>query len=209
MNAERLEIARRLVACPKWVWLPGMVALHMDGKYETARIRVDVIDEWCALRHGERWNLRNMLPDLDDELTRLGVLAVVRRAWGDETACVRWVCRDPFPPMWVWEAGEGMSRCTGFENESALGAMLAALEAEPLAREHEVGEVFRDMLDELRDVQSLLAEERATSNALRDRLSAANAVRDALLVEVERLRPLASAEMQRRAIAKMMNGGEA
>jgi len=81
--------------------------------------------------------------------------------------------------------------------------------AAALAREREVGEVFKDMIEELRDVQSLLAEERATSNALRDRLSAANAVRDALLVEVERLRPLASAEMQRRAIAKMMNGGEA
>jgi len=40
------------------------------------------------------------------------------------------------------------------------------------------------------------------------RLTDELAERDALRVEVERLRPLASAEMERRAIAEMMNGGE-
>lgn len=80
--------------------------------------------------------------------------------------------------------------------------------AAALAREHEVGEVFKDMIEELREVQSLLAEERAEVKkeaALRAELTAEV---HRLRAEVERLRPLASAEMQRRAIGEMMNGGE-
>ena len=127
MNAGRLKIARRLVACPKWVWLPGMVALHMDGKYATARIRVDVIDEWCALRRGERWNLRNMLPDLDDDLTRLGVLAVVRLAWSMPNLGVWGANR--LHPVQGWACGEANGRIHPADTE--IEALLAALEAAP------------------------------------------------------------------------------
>ncbi len=50
--------------------------------------------------------------------------------------------------------------------------------------------------------------DRQTIVRLTDELADAQDERDALRAEVERLRPLASAEMQRRAIAEMMNGGE-
>ena len=87
MNARRLEIARRLVACKGWVWLPGMVALRLDGGEVIVRIRIEIIDEGCAVVRHERYGLRGMIPALSDDLTRLGVLAVVRRACG-HLACV-------------------------------------------------------------------------------------------------------------------------
>ena len=64
-----------------------------------------------------------MIPDIDDDLTRLGVLAVLRAAWGDETmAPVRthgeWMVT--LPPGWYMGAVD-----------SEVSALLAALEAAP------------------------------------------------------------------------------
>lgn len=97
MDAEQLVIARRLAACSKWVWLPGMqMVVHRcleclptceftgavsrivsvddrrPGTHKICRISGPVLDD----------GLHDNVPDLDDELTRFGVLAVVRRALG-------------------------------------------------------------------------------------------------------------------------------
>ena len=88
MNAERLEIARRLVACPKWVWLPGMAAVGETGSDfgdRIVNIRIGGTRATAASGCSEVYeiNLPFCLPDLDDDLTRMGVLAVVRRAHDD------------------------------------------------------------------------------------------------------------------------------
>lgn len=58
--------------------------------------------------------------------------------------------------------------------------------------------------DHLVEVNASLKSQVAEAGLCRELI----AERDALRAEVERLRPLASAEMQRRTIAEMMNGGE-
>ena len=59
-----------------------------------------------------------------------GVLAVVRRAWGDKTASVRAVDCYPLSATWTWIAGQPGVRRVGHER-TELAALLAALEAAP------------------------------------------------------------------------------
>ena len=138
MNAEELEIARRLVACKGWVWLPGMIACDVS-RPTTWRRRLlsqgkvfgwkfDAIDG--PVPRGPWRNLDGWVPDLSDDLTRLGVLAVVRRAWGDKTASVRAVDCYPLSATWTWIAGQPGVRRVGHER-TELAALLAALEAAP------------------------------------------------------------------------------
>ena len=164
MNAEELEIARRLVACKGWEWLEGMQVVWCpeacDGRECESECRGMCADAWYRLcfkdKHEDRWGTpyhtsfvewdRNrpetwddwlvlekdgsMVPDLSDDMTRLGVLAVVRRAWGDKTASVRAVDCYPLSAMWTWIAGQPGVRRVGHER-TELGALLAALEAAP------------------------------------------------------------------------------
>lgn len=150
MNAERLEIARRLVACKGWAWLPGMLRRNprhpeawqriiaasdpsQGGNVRisaacversiTGALTLPMVCEWVE-SVGDCLHL----PDLDDDLTRLGMLAVVRRAWGE-----------PF-------CGTGQEWCDGigdtgrwscyvvgveFNGDTEEAALLAALEAAP------------------------------------------------------------------------------
>lgn len=132
MNAERLEIARRLVACPKWVWLPGMAAFRPDAD---GHLRIEAVDEYgCGVSpvvHGacERFSLSSRVPDLDDDVTRLGVLAVVRLAWGSS-----WIDLTILGRKWLlWRDFKGMPSQNVWigEGETEETAMLVALEAAP------------------------------------------------------------------------------
>lgn len=126
MNAEELEIARRLVACKGWVWVRGMRWVRKSnapsGGMNSRSVSWPFED---VSRH-----FPGALPDLSDDLTRLGVLAVVRRAWGDKTASVRAVDCYPLSAMWTWIAGQPGVRRVGHER-TELAALLAALEAAP------------------------------------------------------------------------------
>ena len=113
MNADDLEMARRFVACKGWVWLPGMAAAskHEDEQGGPTYRIVHVYrggllafsgwvnplgeEEACGI------GLSECVPDLSDALTRAGLLEVVRRAWGDETARLRCTGRGPLPSRWV------------------------------------------------------------------------------------------------------------
>lgn len=84
MNAETLAIAYRLLVSRKWVWMPGMaedsggarfVAMEGPGRH---RFIGPTRGKWHLI-------IGTPFPDLDDELTRAGVLAVVRRALGVPT----------------------------------------------------------------------------------------------------------------------------
>ena len=133
MNAEELEIARRLAACKGWVWLPGMIACDVS-RPTTWRRRLlsqgkvfgwkfDAIDG--PVPRGPWRNLDGWVPDLSDNLTRLGVLAVVRRAWGQDDLAAR---RDG-SGTWavIPENSEWWSGC----RDSELEALTRALEAAP------------------------------------------------------------------------------
>ncbi len=146
MNAERLEIARRFVACPGWVWLPGMLAasrhedeigatswriIHVRSVSNVAlsgRMSPDGQDETCDI------GLWECIPDLDDDLTRLGVLAVVRRAWGDPLMFVTYdddsmsYAGAQFVDVWLPSIPGPLPIAVGPTEEAAL---LAALEAAP------------------------------------------------------------------------------
>lgn len=138
MNAELTEIARRFVACPGWVFLPGMLA-RLDGALSPVTCRVvEVVgrdscfgvSDGAAPRGFVSYYLGSSIPDLDDPVTAAGILPVVRRAWG----------RD----MWVREDEEGGYICEALCKSPALMsierfgvgpseilALLAALEAAP------------------------------------------------------------------------------
>ncbi len=139
MTPERRETARRFAAASKWVWLPGMACygrLHTSALKTTevtAPVRIaqvtdsGVFVETSIFTRGGRV-VRTLalfepsVPDLDDDLTRLGVLAVVRRAWGDDEFCT--ACM----PDGEWKADGQFVIFSGPTEESA---MLAALEAAP------------------------------------------------------------------------------
>jgi hypothetical protein len=99
MNAERLNIACRLVACPKWMWLPGMqMVVHGCMECRPLCALAGSVNRIVSSDGGFRSHkaghvsgptldggMHDNVPDLDDDLTRLGVLAVVRRAWDDDS----------------------------------------------------------------------------------------------------------------------------
>ena len=119
------ELARRAVACKHWRWLPGMLTQHgricgagylvSDDVDETGRPFVDCTDttsEWPDL-----------LPDLSDDLTRLGLLVLVREAWGDPLMYVA-----PGPG---WYVGCGRVVGVAATGRTEAAALVAALEAAP------------------------------------------------------------------------------
>jgi hypothetical protein len=71
MTDEMIALSRRAVACPKWRWMPGMLAYFAhDGRYT----RVSMPDAWGS---------STALPDLTDPATLGCLLALVRDAYAD------------------------------------------------------------------------------------------------------------------------------
>ena len=142
MTPDRMEIARRLVACKGWVWLPGMLAASKhDDEQDAPGWRIAHIYGHSGLALAARINhlgeddacdigLWECVPDLDDDLTRLGVLAVVRRAWDDERIDLVWGSGE-------WSCWRSYKTQVGDMNEyigngpTEDSALLAALEAAP------------------------------------------------------------------------------
>lgn len=82
-DAHLLDLARRTVAaCPDW-HLPGMLTTpDEDGlqwRIAGGTSGAVLLGNWVALQP---------LPDFSDDLTRLGVMALVRRELGDSLAYV-------------------------------------------------------------------------------------------------------------------------
>ena len=105
MDEAMTDLARRLVASPRWRWMPGMLATA-DGWLGTPRVvDVDVDgtpDLWmyrgysrgpmAAHSTGDTtaWGevASDALPDLTDPATVGCLLALVREAWGDRNISV-------------------------------------------------------------------------------------------------------------------------
>ena len=109
MTADMLDLARRAVACPKWRWMPGMLAVEqaVPGMALSPRpVRVD--DYWHEVGV---W-----LPDLTDPAT-LGCLLALY----EETRKML-TCPDP---VYTYASAYGLLHPRTAE------ALVAALEAAP------------------------------------------------------------------------------
>ena len=95
MTEHQIALARRAVAAPGWRWMRGMRIAN------TKFARVVAVRDGapCGAEEGptgddnaavwlDEWTTP-MLPDLSDDLTALGLLALVRERWGTTAHLVR------------------------------------------------------------------------------------------------------------------------
>lgn len=122
MTNEMIELARRAVACPKWRWMPGMLASQGEGLRVVsvnAEHRYLHVHPGSFLLPAEGYTL----PDLTDPATLGCLLALVREAHGQST----------LSPLkrgtrsWCL-AGYGTS---ALEGETEVELLVAALEGAP------------------------------------------------------------------------------
>ena len=125
-------LARRVVACPRWRWLPGMLSIDSRG-----RLRVVDADAACGVS-GQL--PAAYLPDLSDPATCGCLLALVRARYGATTE-TGW-CGLGAAPDWTvrivqyeWHES-GVQQivsvrhvgCGGTEAEALVNALLASEE---------------------------------------------------------------------------------
>lgn len=107
MTEDNIALAKRLVACKGWRWMPGMA------------------DTWGGrVREGDGIDRIKALPDLTDPATLGCLLALVREAWGDPKAYVR------AGRGWEWVTDFYVERRPP-HGETEAEALVAALEAAP------------------------------------------------------------------------------
>lgn len=115
MTEDNIALAKRLVACKGWRWMPGMA------------------DTWGGrVREGDGIDRIKALPDLTDPATLGCLLALVREAWGDPTATTAATREADGSRGWVadcWDTQSPLSGLGPFKYEAE--ALVAALEAAP------------------------------------------------------------------------------
>ena len=116
------DLAKRLVACKGWRWMPGMLAIVPRMTVGVRLSTGDELDEALV-----------PLPDLTDPATLGCVLQLVRDAWGDHTIVVdndlmkgheRHDCGAH--PWWV-----AVTSLHHYAGHSEVEALVCALEAAP------------------------------------------------------------------------------
>lgn len=140
MTEEQIALARRAVACRRWRWLPGMLAIGTGcckRCYDDTALpmgwhgplRVVLVEGQFAYLDAEREYVVTWaaVPDLTDPATLGCLLALVREAHGDSTLFARFRAAR-IRPDWVvpWDGSDVIA--TGATEAEAL---VAALEAVP------------------------------------------------------------------------------
>lgn len=160
MTEEQIALARRVVACRGWRWMPGMRAV---GKFPNYPVRIhgfgenvqdpdDMLaaDTWLPwqqpMEYGDHTYDGPYLPDLSDAATLGCILALVREAWRCPTAYVRQgTTRRVSDGVLAWEVCDlwldaEACRALGVDRQGSVGswghgseveALVAALEAAP------------------------------------------------------------------------------
>lgn len=126
-----MDDARRAVECLGWGWLAGMMDLR---GYRLVSVR-PMSGLWVAVGpDGVDRFFRPILPDLSDPLTALGLLHLVREAWGDPGMSTLQTCAEF--DYWIVQRGQSGRRdeyggdITG-EQSGEAEALVAALELAP------------------------------------------------------------------------------
>jgi len=99
-----LALARRVVACPDWRWMPGMLALPLPGMVAHPVRLTDDRRVHYPEEHDWPHDMGLRLPDLTDPGTLGCLLALVREKWGPLAHLVRLgVVHQPNGPESVFE----------------------------------------------------------------------------------------------------------
>jgi hypothetical protein len=123
MPVELEALARRAVACKRWRWMPGMIAL--DG----CRV-VCVYSDGYVYSNGESDGYQELaetdcsIPDLTDPATLGCLLALVREVWGDGVHLIAdggWYVKGA-------RLKNGSTINLGICTKTEAGALVAALE---------------------------------------------------------------------------------
>ena len=116
MVTELEQLARRAIACKRWRWMPGMLAIMPEDRDGIARPYRVSDDEWLPAM--------DSFPDLLDPATLGCLLALVREAWGKPHAYVEYSDK--------WKAAFHCDIGTrAFSSTTEAAALVAALEAAP------------------------------------------------------------------------------
>ena len=124
------SLAKRLVNCRHFRWLPGMLVRYGDGK------------AWYRLTDGDGFgmpfkhvppNPRDAWPDLTDPATLGCLLALAREAWGN-LRLVAIYCEAANPGQsegWAVQVADNRLPVPGEDYATEAEALVAALEAAP------------------------------------------------------------------------------
>ena len=156
MTPELEVLARRVVACKGWRWMPGMLALRTAHPVVVERGAPSLIpvrlmgcitdhEEVAGITlHGELleaghvvvngWHRSSdLIPDLSDPVTCAALLLLVREAWGDPRLAAIY-CEAANPGQsegWAVQCADNRLPVAGEDYPSEAEALLAALEAAP------------------------------------------------------------------------------
>ena len=137
MESDKIELAKRAVACRGWRWMPGMRARGCGDSgvvtnvwfdpdtHQTTDIYVSYDEECGSCQHAAP-DYDQCLPDLTDPATLGCLLALVREAWGqDDMGASR------YRERWCVEFTPQEGQHYAFYGSSEAEALVYALEAAP------------------------------------------------------------------------------
>ena len=141
MTEHEIALARRAVAAPGWRWLPGMAAIGRNGaKWRLYMGSGGVLcaqgegdaGGYCAGWSSEWAEILGALPNLADDLTALGLLALVRERWGPDVYLVQVKAYNGRDRRWTLARGTSPTLLVGMNADSVLCYVSAETEVEAL-----------------------------------------------------------------------------